>query len=415
MLRPPRDAVRRRRTGHTGGMPGRAGAPSTMVDPHPRMPPVVSDVIVAALVLMLMLAPSPGEAYEPPRPLTIVLAVVATAALPLRRRWPIAILAVVVGLFGVDAVTGVLNPGLAFAVTVGMHGVTCRLPRRSGLVATAVTVAAVVGLSLIAIIGTGWDPRVVQFALTVMVGAAIGDASRSRRDFVAAITERAERAEQTREAEAQRRVSEERLRIARDLHDAVAHQISVISLNAGVASSSIDSRPEKAKEALVVIRGAARAVLGEIGDLLEVLRAADDPDGAAVTAPQPALDRLDELVTGFRNAGLDVTIRTEGDVAEVSGAAGRVAYRVLQEALTNAHKHGAEHRAHVLLTVEDAALVIVVTNPVAIAPEPPAPGSRLGLTGLRERVATVRGSVETGPAPGGWRLIARLPLTRESA
>jgi len=391
-------------------MTGTAGAPATIVDPRPRVPRVVSDVIIAALVLMTTFAPSPGDVYEPPQPFVIVLAAVAAAVLPLRRRWPIPTLAGVVALFAVATATGVLNPGLAFAVAVGMFGATNRLPRASGLVATAVTVVVVVGLSLIATLISGWDPRVIQFGLIVVVGAAVGDANRSRRDFIAAITERAERAEQTREAEARRRVSEERLRIARDLHDAVAHQISVISLNAGVASSSIDSRPERAKEALAVIRGAARTVLGEIGGLLQVLRADDDPDGGSVAAPQPTLDRLDDLVQGFRGAGLDVTIRTEGDLTTASGASSRVAFRVVQEALTNAHKHGAEHRAHVLLTAADGALAMIVTNPVGVAADLPAPGSRLGLTGLRERVATVGGTVETGPAPGGWRLVARLPL-----
>lgn len=379
---------------------------AAVADPRPRLPRPVGDLIVGALVLVLTFAPSPDGVYEPPSPLTVGLAVAAAVLLPLRRRRPVPVLVAVLVLFGVAAVAGELNAGLALAVAVAMFGVTNGRPRRFGVIATAATVVIVVGLSLVAVL-QGWDPRVIQIALTVVIGAAIGDATRSRRDYIAAITERAERAEQTREAEARRRVSEERLRIARDLHDAVAHQISVISLNAGVASTAIDTRPDRAKEALATIRSAARTVLGEIGALLDVLRA-EDGDGASV-APQPTLERLDELVQGFRTAGLEVTVRTEGDLGDVSGAASRVAYRVLQEGLTNAHKHGAEHRAHVLLAVADGALTIVVTNPVAGAGAAE-PGSRLGLTGLRERVASVRGTVETGPAAGGWRLTARLPL-----
>ncbi|MFD4957620.1 sensor histidine kinase [Microbacterium sp. NPDC058389] len=399
-------------------MTGSEGAKPGISDPRPRIPHVVSDLIVAAIVLLVTFAPSPGDAYAPPEPLTIVLAVVAAAVLPVRRRLPIPTLAAVVVLFGLDLFTGMPSPGLAFAVAVGMFGVTNRLSRGTGFVATAITVVVVVGLSLIATIWTGWDPRVIQFGLTVVIGAAVGDANRSRRDFIAAMTERAERAEQTREAEAQRRVSEERLRIARDLHDAVAHQISVISLNAGVASSAIDTRPDRAKEALATIRSAARTVLGEIGTLLEVLRATDegtDGEPGRAAPPQPTLEQLDELVQTFGASGLDVTVRTEGDLAGVPGAQSRVAYRVMQEALTNAHKHGAEHRAHVLVTVEPDVLTVVVTNPVADLPGAAAPGSRLGLTGLRERVASVRGTVETGPATGGWRLVARLPLTDPAA
>jgi len=396
-------------------MTGTEGMSPPIIDPRPRLPRAAGDVIVAAIVMMLTFAPSPGDAYQPPTPLTIALAVAAAVVLTLRRRWPIPVLAVVVVLFGIGALTGALNPGLALAVAVGMFGVTNRLTRRVGFVATAFTVVAVVGLCLIAVLPE-WDARVIQYGLTTLIGAAIGDATRSRRDYITAITERAERAEQTREAEARRRVSEERLRIARDLHDAVAHQISVISLNAGVASSALAARPERAEEALATIRSAARTVLGEIGDLLDVLRA-DDSGGASAAriAPQPSLDQLDHLVQGFRDDGLDVTIRTEGDLGAVGGAPSRVAYRVVQEALTNAHKHGAEHRAHVLLTADAETVTVVVTNPVDdVVRDAAAPGSRLGLTGLRERVASVRGTVETGPTAGGWRVLARLPLAPTS-
>jgi len=396
-------------------MTGTEGMSPPIIDPRPRLPRAAGDVIVAAIVMMLTFAPSPGDAYQPPTPLTIALAVAAAVVLTLRRRWPIPVLAVVVVLFGIGALTGALNPGLALAVAVGMFGVTNRLTRRVGFVATAFTVVAVVGLCLIAVLPE-WDARVIQYGLTTLIGAAIGDATRSRRDYITAITERAERAEQTREAEARRRVSEERLRIARDLHDAVAHQISVISLNAGVASSALAARPERAEEALATIRSAARTVLGEIGDLLDVLRADDSGDASAARiAPQPSLDQLDHLVQGFRDDGLDVTIRTEGDLGAVGGAPSRVAYRVVQEALTNAHKHGAEHRAHVLLTADAETVTVVVTNPVDdVVRDAAAPGSRLGLTGLRERVASVRGTVETGPTAGGWRVLARLPLAPTS-
>ncbi|GAA5195349.1 sensor histidine kinase [Microbacterium jejuense] len=397
-------------------MTGTEDAPPAIVDPRPRLPRAAGDVIVAVLVLMLTFAPSPGDAYQPPAPLTIGLAVVAVLVLPLRRRWPLPVLAGVVVLFAVAAFTGALNPGLALAVAVGMFGVTNRLTRGAGFIATALTVVVVVGLCLIVVL-PDWDPRVIQYGLTTVIGAAVGDATRSRRDYITAITERAERAEQTREAEARRRVSEERLRIARDLHDAVAHQISVISLNAGVASSALASRPERAEQALATIRSAARTVLGEIGDLMEVLRADESGDPSAVrTAPQPSLDQLDRLVQGFIDGGLEVTVRTEGDLRAVGDAPSRVAYRVVQEALTNAHKHGVEHRAHVLLAAGADALTVVVTNPVddgrtdGGGVDAAAPGSRLGLTGLRERVASVRGTVETGPVPGGWRLQARLPL-----
>ncbi|GAA1851122.1 sensor histidine kinase [Microbacterium koreense] len=380
-------------------------------DLRPRMPAWLVDTLLIALMIPLTIVRDPGEPIALPDVTTVALVALATAALPLRRRWSLAILGVEITLYGLAAVLGALAPAISFAVAAALFAVTTRIPRRDGIIVTVITVALVLGLGLLAWRGGPTDPRIVQFALTAIIGSVLGDASRSRREYIAAITDRAERAERTREVEARRRVSEERLRIARDLHDAVAHQISVISLNAGVASAAVDGRPEKAKESLATIRAASRTVLGEIGGLLEVLRSDAEDDA---TAPGPRLTALDDLTQQFARAGLDVSTRVEGDLARVSGAAGLVAYRVVQEALTNAHKHGAEHRAHVLLSVDGDALTVVVSNPIDIAAtSTDTPGAHLGLAGMRERVATVHGSIETGPGPGGWRVTTRLPLAPE--
>lgn len=378
--------------------------------PRPRLPGWAGDLIAAVLVLVTTVLPFPGLESQGPEPVIVVLAVVSAAALPLRRRWPIPILGICIIVFGISCLLGVLNAGAALAVAVAMFAVTDRSDRRLGVAIGIVTICLTVALSLLADSRFAVDPRLVQFALGVGLAAAAGDATRSRREYFVAVTERAERAEQTREAEARRRVSEERLKIARDLHDVVAHQIAVISLNAGVASSAIDNRPDKAKESLATIRSASRTVLTEIGDLLALLRG-DDGAAEGVAAPQPGLDRLNELIGQFEEAGLEVTARIEGDLRNVTGAADVVAYRTVQEALTNAHKHGGEHRAHLLLSVADGAVTIVVTNPMTTTDTTSSTGSRLGLLGLRERVASVRGTVETGPVPGAWRVAAQLPLT----
>ncbi|MBM3716528.1 MAG: sensor histidine kinase, partial [Actinobacteria bacterium] len=240
--------------------------------------------------------------------------------------------------------------------------------------------------------------------------------ARSRRAYVEAVEERARRAEQTREAEARRRVTEERLRIARDLHDAVAHRISVISLNAGVASSSLETRPERAREALATIRTTSRDVLGEIGAMLSVLRAPED----AAPQEQPGLARVAEVVESVRVAGWEVAVRDEvgpdADAAGIPMGTGIVAYRVVQEGLTNAMKHGTTRRAHLLIRRDGEALEIVVTNPLDRLPvSDPPPTSGFGLIGLRERVEAVRGELEAGLAPGGFRLAARLPLPAPAA
>ncbi|MDQ0745103.1 signal transduction histidine kinase [Clavibacter sp. B3I6] len=383
-----------------------------------RRPPVwIGDLLASILVVVLAFARFPGGEYRADDPLTFALALAPVAVLPFRRRRPIPVLVACLALFGAAAFAGLLAPGIVLSVAIAMFVVANRLDRRAAVTAAACSVVAVVGLSLLAAVGSVFDPRTFQFAVMTAFAAAAGDATRSRREFIAAVTERAERAEQTRESEARRRVTEERLRIARDLHDAVAHQIAVISLNAGVASSAVDTRPEKAKEALVTIRSASRAVLREIGDLLEMLRHGEDAGEGAGSAAQPGLDRLEALVEQFATTGLEVSVRIEGDRGALRGAPDLVAYRVVQEALTNAHKHGSAGRAHVLVEVGDREARIVVTNPVP-APAGGAGGDAVrvdghGLLGLRERVDAVRGSIEAGSAPGGWRLAATLPLTRE--
>ncbi|MBM7387345.1 signal transduction histidine kinase [Clavibacter michiganensis] len=392
-----------------------------MPDPAaaPRPPAWVGDLVAGILVAVAAFARFPGGEYRTDSALTLALALAPVAVLPFRRRFPVPALVACLALFGGAAFAGLLAPGILLSVAVAMFGVANRRDRRRAGIAAAVSVVAVLGLSLLASVGSVFDPRIIQFAVITAFAAAAGDATRSRREFIAAMVDRAERAERSRESEARRRVTEERLRIARDLHDAVAHQIAVISLNAGVASSAVDTRPEKAKEALVTIRSASRAVLHEIGDLMEMLRHGEDAGEGAGSAAQPGLDRLDALVEQFQAAGLAVTVRVEGDRAALAGAADLVAYRVVQEALTNAHKHGSAGHAHVLVEVGDREARIVVTNPM------PAPDARPGtadaaarpdghgLLGLRERVDAVRGRIEAGTAPGGWRLAATLPLTRE--
>lgn len=388
-------------------LPGTAAPPMSV---QPRAPWWLSDVLLTAVIVAAPFAPSPVAEFTPTGTAGWVLSLLPVIILPWRRRWPIPVLLALLAVFGAAAFTGTLSPGAGLAVAAAMFQVTVRGPRRRALIVAACVVPGIVLLSLPAVWGSVFDPRVLQFGLVVAFAAAAGDGLRSRREYVMAIMERAERAEQTREAEARRRVSEERLKIARDLHDTVAHQIAVINLNAGVASSAIDARPEKAKEALATIRTAGRVVLGEIGDLLAVLRSDDDP----ATAPQPGIDQLDELLAQFREVGLEVTLRTEGDLAAVDGAPGLVVYRVVQEALTNAHKHGAEHRAHVLIAVAEE-VTVIVTNPAGEHSEADGgSASGFGLTGLRERIAAVRGSLEAGPAPGGWKLTARIPLTKEA-
>jgi signal transduction histidine kinase len=353
------------------------------------------------------MGPGPHDADAFVSAIALVPVVVAAAALPLRRRRPIAVTIGCLIVYGVTAFIGPASLGAGIAVVIAAYSMASRRLRRFSFAVGGLGALSVAILSVTAADFGVVDPRIFQVAAAIAVATALGDSARSRREYLRAVEERAERAERTREAEAHRLVAEERLRIAQDLHDTVAHRISVISLNAGVASGALEKRPEKARASLATIREASRGVLSDIGELLRYLR----DDNNAVEAPQPGLADLPELIASFEAAGLRVALQTTGDPSRASGAIDRVAYRVVQEGLTNAHKHGEKHSASVELDLTGDVLIIEVVNPAA-ASGADLPGGGLGLVGMRERVAAVRGSVSSGREGDVFRLHARLPLTK---
>ncbi len=227
--------------------------------------------------------PAPARRAAPSHPVALVLVLLPALVLPMRRARPRLALAACVALYLGALVLGTQSPGATLAMIVAAYTVAQRTARRRSVPAILAAVVATAATSIAVSLVSGVDTRFLQVGLALALAGAIGDAARSRRAYVEAVEERARRAEETREAEARRRVTEERLRIARDLHDAVAHRISVISLNAGVASSALETRPEKARDALATIRTTSRDVLGEIGAMLSVLRAPDE--AAARSSP----------------------------------------------------------------------------------------------------------------------------------
>ncbi|MCX5383890.1 sensor histidine kinase [Streptomyces sp. NBC_00083] len=207
-------------------------------------------------------------------------------------------------------------------------------------------------------------------------------------------------------AAARRRVDEERLRIARELHDVLAHSISVINVQAGVGLALLDSDPEQARTALTTIKSASKEALGEVRQVLETLRA----PGEAPRSPAPGLDRLPELVEQAASAGLTVRSSTGGRRRELPPGTDLAAFRIVQEALTNVVRHSAARTAHLAIGYEPGALVLSVEDA-----GPPsggdAGGSGSGLVGMRERAAALGGTIDAGPvADGGFRVTARLPL-----
>ncbi|MFC7456065.1 sensor histidine kinase [Brachybacterium sp. GCM10030267] len=277
-------------------------------------------------------------------------------------------------------------------------------------------IAAAAGLvTALAFSVTGWeslDGRVFQIGAAFAIAAALGDSARSRQAFLVQAEDRAARAERSREAEARRRVSEERLRIARDLHDTVAHQISLINLQAGAASGYLTTQPDRAESALSTIREAARGALGDIGELLRHLR--DDADTDAVPA-QHGLDALEALVRRLEDSGLEIETDIGGDLAAITGLTGTVAYRVIQEGLVNAHKHGSGNRASLHVSAGRRQVHIEIENPAddtadSASRTTPHSGTGLGLIGLRERVSVAQGTVTTSRSDGAHRLVVELPL-----
>jgi signal transduction histidine kinase len=343
----------------------------------------------------------------------IAFSALVCAAVALRRRWPLPVLAFCSAATAASIAFGAARNLATFAVVIAVYTVAVTTNRATAVIAgTFTALLLVVGAIYSSSRGSWLDSEKVVLALWSGLATAVGDAVRNHRDYIVAVEERATRAEQSREEEARRRVAEDRLRIARDLHDVMAHNIALINVQAGVAGHVLRTNPEAAEEALGHVRQAGRAALDELGTVLGVLRQSDD--AAAPTEPTPTLNRLQELVDSFHRTGLAVKWRLSGQPYPLSPAADLAAYRVVQEALTNVHKHGGES-AQVRLGYQPDELTIVVENDAG-REEPaanPTAGTGHGLLGMRERVTAVGGTMHAGPVPGGFRVRAVLPARQE--
>jgi signal transduction histidine kinase len=341
----------------------------------------------------------------------LVLGAVTCLPLAARRRWPAPVAMVTTaGAVAAMVVAAGRSPFVAAAI-VAVYTVGTSTGRLT-TVATGGAAALVLGGVSAWSEGSLWpEPRTLALVAWTGMAAAVGDAVRNRRDYVAGVVERARRAEQSREEEARRRVAEERLRIARELHDAVAHHIAVVNVQAGVAGHVLTSQPEAAEEALRQIRRATGMVLEELAAMLSVLRESDGPDSP--TQPAPGLGQLDELVESFSASGLHITYSMSGRPQPLPPTVGLVTYRIVQESLTNAHKYG-DGAVHVDLVHRSGALEIDVRNRTPAPAPAPREGSGHGLLGMRERAAAVGGTLVAGPEPNGqYRVHATLPVRDE--
>ena len=384
--------------------------------------PSALDTALAAAVLVCMVAGSFADPHGPegvswslrtPAVLSLVLMAVGAAALAFRRRAPLVVLGVTGSVSVVESITGDPRAPVVMSAVIALYTVAASTDRPTAWRVGLLTMTVLTGAAML----FGPLPWYAQENLAVFawtgIGASAGDAVRSRRAFVRAIRERAEKAERTREEEARRRVAEERLRIARDLHDVVAHHIALVNVQAGVASHVMDKRPDQAKEALAHVREASRSALDELRATVGLLRQSGDPE--APTEPAPGLDRLDELVGTFHHAGLSVEVARADQGTELPAAVDLAAYRIIQEALTNVRKHAGQ-RAKAEVSVVRVGPNIEVTvlddgtgdgGGDGTAPD----SGGHGLLGMRERVTAVRGTLTTGPRyGGGFRVHAILPV-----
>jgi signal transduction histidine kinase len=338
-----------------------------------------------------------------------VLAILAfTLPLFARRRWPFqAPLAIVIALGASSVVDGrifgnELIPFLGAMAAVVLFGM--RPERAQGLAGLAIAIG-------VGAVAAHNDPQggagafvwvSVVFSVAWVVGFAVGGKFRE----VDEAKERAARAEREREERARLAVSDERTRIARELHDVVGHSVSVMTVQASAARRLLRPDQAKEREALLVVEQTGREALAEMRRMVGVLRR---PEEAPALAPQPSLEFLDKLVAQAREAGLPVDLRVEGDPVQLPAGVDLTAYRLVQEGLTNALKHARAQHAEVIVRYSDGHVELTVSDDGHGAGS--GDGGGHGLVGMRERVSVYGGELEAGPrAGGGYRLRARLPV-----
>lgn len=382
-----------------------------MTGVEPRLLDAALAAVVGAGGLLYLLI-GRGPDGEAPSGADAVAAGTAVLLLLARRRAPLPVLALtVLGETVFTVLASRPSPVLAVTAFIAVYTVARTVRRRTAVIAAALTATALYVVVAYPMDAAS-DPEGGAVFAWVGTFAAVGGTVRTWRDYTAAMEERAQRAEASKEVEARRRVAEERLRIARELHDVVAHHIALITIQAGVAGHFLRDRPDRAEVALGHIREGGRTVLDELGSLLHVLRqSGDETDEAQPTEPVPGLSRLGRLIESLAAAGLSVRHRQTGRPRPLPTAVDLAAYRVIQEALTNAHKHGADAVTDLLVDYRTDALHIEISNPVRTGPVPDAQGTGHGLTGMRERAHAVGGSFHAGAgADGRFRLDVRLPL-----
>ncbi|MEH0430369.1 histidine kinase [Streptomyces stelliscabiei] len=393
-----------------------------------RTHPWVLDTAVVILVFLMFCLPDllhgGADDGDGPRrfrlaftqlPVAGMLVLQAGLVLPLllRRRKPAAAFAAITAVFVLQWSLGApLRADIALFValySMALHGRLRQLPWACAAMAGAMVLVAVRVSPAVSV----WDA--LFFLLSTATAAlALGMMVRIRRAQLAGLRERAARLEIERDQRSRLATATERTRVAREMHDIVGHNLSVIITLADAVAYATDIAPERGKEALQLIGDTGRQALGELRRVLGVLReAADGPPGGPELSPQPGIADIEALCATVRAAGLEVLYRTSGDVEALDSGVQLTVYRIVQEALTNTLKHAAPGtRVHLAILVEDSRLTIRVQDTGPATPPGPPNEEGHGLVGMRERAALYGGTVSAGPTGGeGWSVEAVLDLT----
>jgi signal transduction histidine kinase len=371
-------------------------------------------VVDGLLALVLFGAGGIGFDQGQPSLWRLAFAGVMCGALVARRRYPLQVFLIVAAAAGAQYVAGFPVQGYDLAILVALYTVAARESRRCTALAAMVTGVGIIMAAF------PWSDRpahaLVGPTVVAAAGVLLGANMRARRAYLAELEERAERLERERDQQAQIAASAERARIARELHDIVAHHVSVMVAQADGAGFAIDRDPARAHRAMDVVARTGREALAEMRRLLGVLRPSADEQSVA---PQPGVGQLEELVEKVRHAGLPVELRVHGTPPPMPAGLELAAYRVVQEALTNTMKHaGPNADACVDLAYRPGGIEIRVSDGGSPSAHPTpngGPGTGQGLLGMQERAAVYGGEIRAGARPGGgYEVVASFPLVEAS-
>jgi signal transduction histidine kinase len=363
--------------------------------------------LLAAAVIVVGGVVHGGDA----QPIELIVGAAAGASLAGRRRAPGLTLAVtgalallLLHLQPTAGATAVIAPAVA------LYSLALRRGSRERAVAAVAAVVAIVAADALHS-GASTLLQTLGHVLLVAIPLLIAEVHRTRNANLELLQERLALAERTREQEAERRAEQERLRIARDLHDVMAHTLTTINVQAATAAQLLDSNPAHARTALETIEDASRDAINELRAVLGVLREGADAD--APLAPAPGLDRLPDLVARAREEGVEVDLEVSGErPTRLPDAVSLAAFRIAQESLTNARRHAAGADVRIALAFDPGTLGLVVENGTAIVAAVNGTSAGVGIMGMRERAVTVGGTFEARPVGGGFRVEARLPYAR---